>query len=64
MFFKKGAYNALQNEILWSLKLRRYALRLIDQSEYLDSVTGRGLADKIDVTRLNEIILNIMPDIW
>ena len=44
--------------------MRRYAEQLIDLNEYLDYLPGVTLADKIDVTELNEIILNGMPNIW
>ena len=47
-----------------SLKVRRYAARLIDMNEYLDSFTGATLADKIDVTELNGILFNSMPNSW
>ena len=47
-----------------SLKVRRYAARLIDMNEYLDSFSGATLSDKIDVTDLDDIILNRMPNIW
>ena len=43
-----------------SLIVRRYAARLIDINEYLDSFPGATLADKIGVTELNEILLNSM----
>ena len=45
-----------------SLKVRRYAARLIDLNEYLDSFLGETLSDKIDATELNDIPLNIMPN--
>ena len=45
-----------------SLKVRRYAARLIDLNEYLASFTRATIADKIGVTELNEIILNSMPN--
>ena len=32
--------------------------------EYVDSFPGATLADKINVTVFNDIILNIMPKIW
>ena len=38
-----------------SLKVRRYAVRLIDLTEYLASLLGGTLSDKIDVTELNDI---------
>ena len=53
-----------RNEKLHSLTIRHYAARFIYLNEYLDSFLGATLADKIDVTELNEIILNIMPNSW
>ena len=41
--------------------IRRYAARLIDLNEYLASFTVATMDDKIGVTKLNEILLNIMP---
>ena len=38
--------------------------RLINLNEYLDSYLGETLADKIDLTGLNEILLNSMPTGW
>ena len=49
---------------LCSLKVRCYAEPLIDLNEYLSSFPGATLADKMDVTELNEIILNSMPTSW
>ena len=46
------------------LKLRRYAERLIDLNEYLDSFTGATMAEKMGVTGLNEILLNSMTNSW
>ena len=46
-----------------SLKLRRYVSRLIVLNEYVDSLPEENLADKIDVTELNEILLNNTPNI-
>ena len=46
-----------------SLKFRRYEARLIDMNKYLASFPGATLADKIDVTELDDIILNSMPNI-
>ena len=43
-----------------SLKVRRFAARLIDMNEYLDSFAGATLADKIYVT---ELIVS-MPNSW
>ena len=56
--------DAPQNEKMRSLKVRRYVVRLIDLNEYLDYLPGATLYDKIDVTELNEIILNVMPNSW
>ena len=47
-----------------SLKVRRYAARLIDLNKYLPSILGATLSDKICVTKLNAIILNVMPNSW
>ena len=46
------------------LKVRCYAARLIHLNEYLASFLGGTLADKIDVTELNAVVLNIMPNSW
>ena len=45
------------------LKVRRYAARLIYLNEYLASFLGENLYDKFDVTELNEILSNRMPNI-
>ena len=37
---------------------------LIDLNKYLASFPGATLADKIDVTEFNEIILNRTPNSW
>ena len=37
---------------------------MIDLDEYLAFFLGVTLADKIDVTELNEILLNSMPKSW
>ena len=47
-----------------SLKVRRHAARLIDMDEYFSSFPGANLADKIDVTEFNDILLNIIPNSW
>ena len=47
-----------------SLRVRRYAARLIDLNEYLESFPGATLANKISETELNEIILNSIPNSW
>ena len=49
---------------LCSLKVRQYAAPLIDMNEYLTSILWETLSDKIHVTELNEIILNIIPNSW
>ena len=43
-------------KIQCSLKVRRYTARLIDLNEYLNSFPVANLADKINVTKLNNII--------
>ena len=47
-----------------ALTVRRYTARLIDLNEYLASFPGATLKDKMDVTKLNYILLNSMPNIW
>ena len=47
-----------------NLKLRRYAARLIDSNQYLDSFPGATLSDKIGVTELDNILSNSMPNSW
>ena len=47
-----------------SLNVRRYAARLIDLNGYLVYFTGANLTDNIVVTKLNEILLNSMPNSW
>ena len=47
-----------------SLRLRRYAARLIDLNEYLASLPVATLADKIGVTELNEVLINSTPNSW
>ena len=46
------------------LKVRRYTACLIDLNDYLDSFPEATLSDKIGVTELNGILLNIMPNSW
>ena len=46
------------------LKVRRYAALLIDINEYLASFPRLKLTDKIGMTDLNEILLDIMPNSW
>ena len=47
-----------------SLTIRRYVVRLIDLNKYLESFPVSTLTDKISVTRINEILLNSMPNSW
>ena len=51
-------------EKLRSLKVRRYAVRLVDFNEYMASFPWDTMAGKIVATELNEIILNSLPNIW
>ena len=60
----KKARDALQNEKMRSLKVRCYAARLIDLLEYLAYFPGATLSDKMDVTKLKEIIFNSMRNSW
>ena len=46
------------------LKVRLYAAHLIYLHEYLASFLGENLADIIDVTELNEILLKRTPNSW
>ena len=46
-----------------SFKARRYAARLVFLNEYLDVFPGVKICDKICVTEIYGIILNIMPNI-
>ena len=46
------------------LKLRRYAAHMNDLNVYLDVLPGTKKSDKICETELNEMFLNIMPNIW
>ena len=46
------------------LTVRPYRGRLIDLHEYLASVLGETLTDKIGLTDLNEILLKSMPNSW
>ena len=41
---------------------RRYAAHLIDLNEYLESFPGATLTDKTGVNKLNEILLNSIPN--
>ena len=47
-----------------SLYARRYVAHSIDLNEYLASFLGATLTEKLVVTELNKIPLNIMPNIW
>ena len=46
------------------LKVRHYAVSLIDFNKYLDSLPGEMLSEKIFITELNEITLNSMTISW
>ena len=46
------------------LKLRRYTDRMIDLNKYLYVFPGAKASDKTCEMKLNEILLNIMPNIW
>ena len=46
------------------LKPRHYVDHLIDLNEYLASLPGANMTDKIGMTELNEILLNSMPNSW
>ena len=39
-------------------------MRLIDLNKYLSSFPGATLNDKIGVTKLNEVLLNSIPNSW
>ena len=47
-----------------SLKVKRYAARLIDMNEYLASYPRAILSDTIYVTELNDIPLKSMHNSW
>ena len=47
-----------------ALTVRHYVARLIDLNEYLEYFPGATLNDNIGVTKLNGILLNIMPNSW
>ena len=47
-----------------TLTVRRYVERLIDLDNYLGSFPGATFTDKISLTKLNEILLNSMPNNW
>ena len=46
------------------LKVRRYADHLIELNKYLASLPGSDMDEKNGMTELNEILLNIMSNIW
>ena len=46
------------------LKVRCYVARLIDLNEYLPSFPGSSPTHKTDMTELNEILLNSVPNSW
>ena len=60
--FKTKACNARIYEKPCSLKVGSYAVHLIDLNEHLASFPGATIADKIGVTKQNEILLNIMTN--
>ena len=47
-----------------TITVRRYAARLIDLNEYLESFPGANLNDNIGITELKKIFLNSMPNSW
>ena len=47
-----------------SLKVGRYAARLMCLNEYLASFPGSTMTDKFCVSEPNEILLNILPNSW
>ena len=47
-----------------SLTVRHYAASFININEYLASFPGATLTENIDITKLNKILLNIMPNSW
>ena len=47
-----------------SLTVTLYSARLFDLNEYLASFSDATLNDKIGVTKLNNTLLNIMPNRW
>ena len=62
--FKTKACNAPLYEKPRSLKVWRYTTRLIYLNGYLDYITEVTMTDKIGGTKINEILLNIIPDSW
>ena len=49
---------------LHSLNVKRYEARLIGLNKYLASFPRATLTDEISVTKLDEILLNSMPNSW
>ena len=47
-----------------SQKLRRNLARFVDLNKCFASFPGGDLADKIDVTELDDIFINTMTNIW
>ena len=47
-----------------ALTVRCYVTRLIDINQYFASFPGATLNDKLNITKLNEILLNSMPNSW
>ena len=47
-----------------SLNVRRYAARLIDLNEYLESFPEVTINDKIGITEINKKLLNSIPNSW
>ena len=50
-----------RNEKPCSHKVILYAARLLDLNEYSASFLEANLADKIDISELNEILINSLP---
>ena len=63
IFFKNHVMRCRMKKTC-SLKVRPYAAHLSDLNEYLASFLGTTLADKMDVTELNEVFFNSMPNSW
>ena len=62
--YKKARNAPRIEEKTRSLKVRRYAARLVDLDEHLNFFLGVTLSVKMYVTELNDIILNSMPNCW
>ena len=62
--FKTESCNAPLYKNRFSLKVRRYAARLIDLNGYLAYFPGATMADKMGITELIEILLNSIPNSW